>query len=162
MRASFERESYKANSDDTVLPLNFYLLDTDGIPLKDLAEPREIRLTSAGGSFTEFDPPTVTLSGTHARGTSNLRLPGFRLGRDLKVLAEGEALETGVAGVIVTATRIAVLLIALVGGLLGGVSRHVSTSSGHRMFCRGARRRASTQVSSAMRSSVRSLAWSSS
>jgi hypothetical protein len=136
VRVSFEHASYKANSDDTVIPLNLHLLDKDDIQLEDVAEPRRIQLESAGGSSTKFEPPTVTLSGTQAEGTSNLRLPGFRFGRDLKVLAEGEALTTGVAEITVAASHIAVLLIAILGGFLGGVSRHVYVVGTPRMLPR--------------------------
>jgi hypothetical protein len=125
VRASFERESYKANSEDRVVPLNFHLLDKDGIALQDLAESHEIRLQSADASSDAFEPATVTLSGAQPHGTSNLRLPWLHFGRDLKVLAGGDALATGVAEVAIIATELAVLLMAMIGGFLGGISRHV-------------------------------------
>lgn len=122
---SFEHESYRAKSDDRVVPLNLLLLDKDGIPLEELAEPRDIKLASASGSSAEFEPQRITLSGGHAGGTANLHLPWFRFGRDLKVLAEEQTLKPGEAAITVTATELALLLVAILAGFLGGVARHV-------------------------------------
>jgi hypothetical protein len=122
---SFEHESYRAKADDRVVPLNVVLLDKDGIPLEELAEPRDIKLASASGSSADFEPPTITLSRGHAGGTSYLHLPWLRFGRDLKVLAEEQTLKTGEAAITVTATELALLLVAILAGFLGGVARHV-------------------------------------
>jgi hypothetical protein len=124
VRVSFAPQFYKARSNDQILPVHLVLVDKDGIALRDLDEPRQITLRSAGRS-TEFKPATVTLSGNDAQCTSNVHLPWFRFGREMKVLAEGEKLLTGEADVTVTATEFAMILVAIVGGLVGGLGRHV-------------------------------------
>jgi hypothetical protein len=121
----FDREAYTAKSDHRIVPLSLQLRDKDLIPLDVLGEPREIKLESAAGSSWTFEPSTVRLSGTSAAGTSKLQLPWFRFGRDLKILAEGDALKTGEADVRVMATEFALIVLALLGGFCGGLARHV-------------------------------------
>jgi hypothetical protein len=124
VRIGFDPEFYQAKAEDQILPVHVRLLDDAGIALRELAGSREIRLRSAGGAV-EFEQATVMLSGSHANGTATVRLPAFRLGGDVKVLAEGEALRPGQAEVTVMATELAMILMVIAGGFLGGIVRHV-------------------------------------
>ena len=106
------------------MPLTVQLLDADSIPLKALLEPRQVTLETDSGAGS-FDPATVTLSPTKLQAVSDFHPPVLRFGRPLTILARLDDIATAEAHFNVKAATTALVILAIFGGLLGGVARHV-------------------------------------
>ncbi|HXK09357.1 MAG TPA: hypothetical protein VMT70_06930 [Vicinamibacteria bacterium] len=114
-------------SQQTLLPLTVRLGDQQGVEIDAIDHVHRIDLRSATKSRVTFDPPGVTLAPKKASAHAHLDLSGVATGSELVVLAEdGEHdLEPGLSRVKVTLAGYVLVLLAALGGALGGLARHV-------------------------------------
>jgi hypothetical protein len=123
-RVGLEPQVGVVSSHQQIVPLEIQLLDRDGVPLQALDGPRLIDFESDSGS-QHFEPQRITLSSTKLQGGARLHLPRVRFGGTLKVFARSENIAYGESRLEVAPAQGALLLLAVLGGFLGGLARHV-------------------------------------
>jgi hypothetical protein len=115
---------YTVSAHERIVPLTVRLLDADSIPLRALHEPLDVRLETDSGSGT-FDPQILTFSPTKLQAVSLFHPPLLRFGGPLTILARLQDIDTAEAHFEIRAAIAALVCLALFGGFLGGVARHV-------------------------------------
>ncbi|MGH9162264.1 MAG: hypothetical protein ACRD2X_20040 [Vicinamibacteraceae bacterium] len=123
-RVGLEPQTGTVTSHQRIVPLEVQLLDRDGLPLQALDRPHLIEIESDSGS-QRVEPQRITLSATRLQGSSRLYLPRLRLGGTVKVFARSENVAHGEAQLQVVAAAWALLVLAWLGGFLGGLARHI-------------------------------------
>jgi hypothetical protein len=119
-------------SNRRLLPLSVRVGDRDRQPIRNLTAQHQIQLSPETSHVTfgvHFDPELVSLEPDHPAHQSFLRLSGFPLTDEIRVLARDRDAETdllpGELAVMVVANPFAILVLAGIGGILGGLARQV-------------------------------------
>jgi hypothetical protein len=114
-------------SHQTLLPLTVTLADQEGLRIRTMVRAHEIELRSVSGRQVSFEPPAVRLSPDRPAAHTTLDLKGVPTGVELALLASDveNDLAPGSANVKVALAGYVLLLLAGLGGLLGGLARHV-------------------------------------